>query len=107
MGMPPTRNVAATRKPGEQPAGWMNLGGRADTYHGSQLSGMKAYAPQGYAEVYNNFVSQRPQGAKGDLLNAFQRLPCSRSDYSGRAIFAGLPCVNILAAWSCSLSRMP
>ncbi len=58
------------RNPGNEPAGWTPLKGRAEYYKGPNL---KAYAPPGYAQVYNNYVSVGPQGAGGDLLTAVQR----------------------------------
>lgn len=40
--------------PGKQPEGWTQLGGRLGRHKGNMLP----YAPEGYARVYNNFVSK-------------------------------------------------
>src|SRR5208282_5256295 len=53
------------------PNGWVPLKGQ-DRAIGNRIE--KAYAPQAYAEVYNNYVSMKPQGWKGDLLGSIQRM---------------------------------
>jgi hypothetical protein len=57
------------RNPGEQPKGWMQVQG-AEGYKGQ---GKLAYAPPGYAEIYNNYATRPVQGSRGDLLGFIQR----------------------------------
>jgi hypothetical protein len=58
------------RRPGKGPVGWEPLNGRAEYYKGP---GMQGYAPPGWAEVFNNYVSTGPTGWKGQALYALQR----------------------------------
>ena len=58
------------RAPEHAPNGWVKLEGRAGSYHGGP--GQDAYAPPGFAAVYNNFVSQAPKRG-GTLLGWLQR----------------------------------
>lgn len=57
------------RKPGDQPQGWSEVNGRMN----NKLPGQKPYAPEGWARVYNNFISKRPEGPVGDALAATQK----------------------------------
>lgn len=54
------------RNPGKQPRGWVQLQGRVNQYHGGGVE--NAYAPEGYARVYNAFVSKGPQGFGGEVF---------------------------------------
>src|SRR5208283_3105343 len=57
------------RNPANKPEGWLELQGRVGS---SGPVGEHAYAPPGYAMVYNAFVSHRPEGPVGDLLAGVQ-----------------------------------
>lgn len=58
--------------PGKQPDGWMELSGR---YGGklTQVGQMRAYAPEGFARVYNNAISPKFTGPGGELIQGLQQ----------------------------------
>lgn len=60
------------RTPGDQPQGWVELNGRIKSAGGNFFE--KAYAPEGWARVYNNFTSRLPAGPTGDLIRAGQKV---------------------------------
>ena len=49
------------RSPADRPPGWKEVNGRMSNSH----PGQKAYAPAGWAEVYNRFISKQPEGPGG------------------------------------------
>ena len=53
--------------PGKAPDGWVKLQGRLGYHRGN----MEPYAPEGYARVYNNFVSK---GVTGDFKAPYEAL---------------------------------
>lgn len=58
--------------PGRQPKGMVELGGR----YGGKLTAagqMRAYAPEGFALIYNNAISPKFQGALGELAKGYLR----------------------------------
>ena len=60
------------RAPNHAPTGWVKLDGRAKTFKGGGMQ--DAYAPPGFATVYNNFVSHSPNTPMGSVLTAAQRI---------------------------------
>lgn len=57
--------MVSWRAPGNEPEGWQKVEGRQS----QKFPGQYAYAPPGWAEVYNNFISKGFQGRTGDLLS--------------------------------------
>jgi hypothetical protein len=79
------------RAPEHAPDGWIKLDGRASRYKGAQ--GQDAYAPPGYAAVYNAFASRQPEGAWGDALGALQK--ASNSVTAFKLGFSGYHALNM------------
>lgn len=59
------------RAAANKPEGWLELTGGAAQRRAPP--GQKAYAPEGWARVYNNFNSKRPEGPAGTILQGIQK----------------------------------
>ena len=79
------------RTPEHAPNGWVRLDGRAKTFKGTPFE--DAYAPPGYAAVYNAFVSKPPSGPWGDLLGGAQKVANSVSAF--KLAVSGYHALNI------------
>ena len=79
------------RTPEHAPNGWVKLDGRAKSFKGGAFE--DAYAPPGYAAVYNAFVSKPPSGPWGDLLSGAQKVANSVSAF--KLAVSGYHALNI------------
>ena len=79
------------RTPEHAPNGWVKLDGRAKSFKGGAFE--DAYAPPGYAAVYNAFVSKPPSGPWGDLLSGAQKMANSVSAF--KLAVSGYHALNI------------
>ena len=79
------------RAPEHAPNGWVRLEGRARSFKGGAFQ--DAYAPPGYADVYNTFVSKPLQGRWGDILSGAQKISNSVSAF--KLAVSGYHALNI------------
>jgi hypothetical protein len=63
------RGDVVWRNPKDKPAGWSEVNGRLS----QKYPGQKAYAPEGWATVYNRFISRPPDGLAGKALEGLQK----------------------------------
>ena len=99
------RVVGGTGKPNSfiEPPGWKPLDGRGAL----RADGARAYAPEGFARVYNNWLSRGVYGANEDLGNAYDVLRRASNTITGAELsFSGYHFLTVgKAAFDNSLSQ--